>query len=327
MSYLGQKFIHSDIWHEVLKTNVTSGQFGDLPSHIKRLSDIYVSGQGSADIWQDQGLAEAYLSYFLPLNSVRLLHAWSLIDSAQLLSGTEHIYEYGSGPGTAQISLSECSKLPWTCNEKSPEAQKIHSELANKLGFSQPEFTEFQNVKENSLGVFSYVLTEAALPKWAYDCDSLFILEASMREASRNLMQLRQQLIDKGFSILAPCTHQKACPLLTHTNKDFCHFRVHFDPPEYFKKLEEKLPMKNRSLTYSFLVAKKIKAPTYKENIGRVLGEAIYEKGKIRQPFCRNEEREQLSWLRRGKEIQPPESGSLLELPDDVQKKGHEIRF
>src|SRR5690606_2541403 len=102
--------------------------------------------------------------------------------------------------------------------------------------------------------------------------------------------------------------------------------------PEFFAKIEQHLPMKNDTLTFSFLVAKKRlgnlqKSADHTSQVGRIVGEAMMEKGKIRQPFCRNSHWEQLSWLKRGGSVDLPESGNLFELPDNVRVLGQELRM
>lgn len=329
MQFQKQKFPFADQWLDIASLHKSFENTRELSKQVQKLSDTYVQGQGSPRVWQDPQLCQAYLSYFFILNSTRLAKAMSLTPMDLLFKDIKQAYELGSGPGTAHLSFESAGyKIPWIADEASSNAQALHLQICKQLKYQAPVFKSINQVDKNSLGIFSYVLTETELPQWALDCESLFVIEASMRTAARGLMNLRQKLISNDFEILAPCTHQEACPLLMHTKKDFCHFRVHLDKPDYFLELEKHLPMKNDTLTYSFLAARKKTSSAKKigKNIGRIVGEAMIEKGKIRQAFCRSEKKEQLSWLRRGNNIELPESGQLYELPEGTKCLGAELR-
>ncbi|MCB0408374.1 MAG: hypothetical protein KDD34_09230, partial [Bdellovibrionales bacterium] len=144
---------------------------------------------------------------------------------------------------------------------------------------------------------------------------------------ARALMSFRKLLIENGFFVLAPCTHQGLCPLLTHSKKDWCYDRVFLEAPDWFKKLESHLPMKNRTLTFSYLIASKKFKPHLPKNSARVIGDTLKEKGKTRQMVCRGQEREFLSWLDRLGPAPEIPHGALIQIPEDYLKKGDsEIR-
>ena len=70
-------------------------------------------------------------------------------------------------------------------------------------------------------------MTEIAdLPQHWDEFEALMILEPATSQDGRKLLELRSQLIQKGYSIWAPCLHQLACPLLTKSKTDWCHDRT-----------------------------------------------------------------------------------------------------
>lgn len=325
-----RRFHFDRLWSEVAEIATENAALRKLGQSVLELSDIYTSGAGSPAIWKNPELQKAYLAYFFPLNSVRLHRALEMLPMQDLLQNCTHAIELGSGPGTAHLTFQATGhSVPWFAIEEGAEARQWHSRICERMNFPAPTFTTEPNAVDTALGVFSYVLTETALPAWAYKCRSLLIIEPSMRNASRSLMQLRQHLIDGGFEILGPCTHQEGCPLLLHTNKDWCHFRVHLEKPDYFSALEQFLPMRNDSLTFSFIAARKSEDGKRRLPLdqGRVIGELMPEKGKKRIGFCRSSKKEQLSWLDREGEVAIPESGSLFQLPEDAKNLGSEIRL
>jgi ribosomal protein RSM22 (predicted rRNA methylase) len=179
---------------------------------------------------------------------------------------------------------------------------------------------------KKTLAVFSYALTELTdLPEWAYDCEALMLVEPSTQQDGRKLSVLRDKLLSKGYHVWAPCTHEGPCPLLTQSKTDWCHDRVHFQAPEWFLKMEEQLPMKNRTLTMSYLLMRKT-APE-KIKAARTVGDRMEEKGKDRQMVCQGPEREFLAWMHKHGIQQEIPRGVLIEIPETAQKVSNELRI
>jgi ribosomal protein RSM22 (predicted rRNA methylase) len=181
--------------------------------------------------------------------------------------------------------------------------------------------------------VCSYALTEfEVVPEWLFQAKAIIIIEPATREDGRKLLALRSDLIKNGFEIWAPCLHQMNCPLLQETKNDWCHDRVHFEKPEAFQKIENLLPIKNDTLTLSYLVAKKksdIKtdsASSLSTNTVRVIGDFLNEKGKSRQLICRNSKREFLTQLKRKLTPLEFERGDILKISSPIKEIGNELR-
>ena len=175
--------------------------------------------------------------------------------------------------------------------------------------------------------MFSYSLTEVKdLPKDWQTFEALMILEPSTSQDGRKLLEIRSQLIKAGYHIWAPCTHQKACPLLTHSKNDWCHDRAHVKAPAWFADLEQHLPMKNRTVTTSYLLARKKAPPEVLSNLARLTGDSLNEKGKTRQLICKGEEREYLSWMHKTISPQVLARGELIHLPENLEVKSNELR-
>jgi hypothetical protein len=138
------------------------------------------------------------------------------------------------------------------------------------------------------------------------------------------LLQRRKDLLQKGFSMWAPCPHQQACPLFENSKTDWCHDRIFFDQPAWFTAIEKHLPIKNTNLTFSYLLASKKTAPPVSR--WRTVGDLLEEKGKTRQMICRGSEREFLSWLHRDGPAPEIPRGHLIDPPESFEKKGTELR-
>jgi hypothetical protein len=97
--------------------------------------------------------------------------------------------------------------------------------------------------------------------------------------------------------------------------------------PTWFQAMESHLPMKNNSITYSYLAVRQ-SPPKLKQGLARSVGDLLDENGKYRQLVCRGEDREFLAWLKKEHQDAPEIlRGHLLELPTDLEKKSDEIRI
>lgn len=294
---------------------------------VQALSDYFLSKPDGATPWDRRETLPGYLAYYFPLNLARLSAVITEAKARGFFAGLDRSVDWGAGPATASLALQtggipgehvliEKSERPRQFVEKNfPQAQDFRWEEPSAL-LRRPERT---------LGVFSYSLTE--LLDWPAGLDqleALMILEPSVQKDGRRLLEWRRRLRDKGYHLWAPCTHQGDCPLLTQSPRDWCHDRIFFEAPAWFAKLETHLPMKNQTLTFSYLLARK--TPPLRQRAARTIGDTLREKGKDRQMICRGPEREFLAWMHRAGPTQDIPRGSLVEIPESTPKKSNELR-
>jgi ribosomal protein RSM22 (predicted rRNA methylase) len=287
------------------------------PSDILQLSDFYMNNVGRNTPWDKPYVLPATLAYFMPLNYTRLMSAFR--ELRRFFKGDEirEIWDFGSGIGTTHWVLEDQDWLeprPLMSFEISPHARDAHDRLANlRRARWQNKHVKRSTPGAGALAVFSYSFLEmkADLPDLS-KFEHILIVEPSLRGLGRALMEWRARFISEGWTSLAPCTHSKACPLLTKSPRDYCHNRIHFDAPEWWLALEADLPMTNKTLTYSYLLLSR--SVTHGEWLGRtrVIGDTLHEKGKTRQMVCRGDEREFMSWLHRDGEPPSIPHGALI---------------
>ena len=130
--------------------------------------------------------------------------------------------------------------------------------------------------------IISHVLTELtqeqteALATAATQAECVIWVEPGTYETSLTLIAIRERLKQK-FNIVAPCTHQSRCGILSPENeRHWCH---HFasPPQEIFMdsnwaRFANMLGIDLRDLPLSFLVLDRRAAPTLSANAGRVIG-------------------------------------------------------
>ena len=298
-----------------------------LAESVKKLSDFFIANPESPTPWKEAWAQIAYLVYFMPLNQARVQAVVVEARRRGFFEGLDHVTDFGAGFGTASLALAEDFRN-FHLVERAHEICSKYSFLPASANLKWSDKIDSLQNPDKCLSVFSYSLTELeALPSWAKKSEALMILEPSTQQDGRALMGLRQQLIGDGYELWAPCTHQNVCPLLAQSKTDWCHDRIHFNMPKWFEQIEQHLPMKNRTLTFSYLLARRKQAPVLPPRTARTVGDRMQEKGKDRQLICRGDAREFLAWLHKHGIDQEIPRGVLIEVPNSSQKVSNEIRL
>lgn len=294
---------------------------------IKAMSDFYIQESGNETPWSDEWAQLAQSIYYSPLNTLRSQRVFEEFKKYNLEFDT--LIDFGSGLGTASMHWWPQTKKEIQFVESSNHARDNQRKLYSKLNIPTQNMkfqSELLLVPTKALGFFSYSLNENQdLLKFMRQCDHVVIIEPSTSTAGRNLLKYRQDLIDLGFTILAPCTHQLKCPLLTHSKTDWCHDRQHVSLGKWYEAIEAQLPFKNKTITMSYLIATKTKTAEHNPTIARITGDPQVENGKTKQMFCRGENREFLSWLHRYGDPKTFERGDIIQVPSG-EMKSNELR-
>jgi hypothetical protein len=296
---------------------------------VLRISDHYTQSRERRSLWEQEWFRRGYH----PLNLVRTLGVLREARRFGFFEGLAQWIEIGSGSGACSEALAIDGLKNFSSflfHDDASEALKLHQSLNtlpnNICQWSLQPPKRLQSPKQ-SLVVMSYLLNELPrFPEWALDAEALLIIEPSSHVEGKSLIKTRAQLVTSGYEIWAPCCHQKSCPMDTPSKKDWCHDRIHFDQPEWFQRLESRLPIKNNTITYSYLLARRSPAPKGLGN-ARVIGDLRREKGKSRQLVCRSERREFLSWLKKEGSPEEISRGALVSIDEVMKVAGDEIRL
>jgi ribosomal protein RSM22 (predicted rRNA methylase) len=320
-----------------------------LANAVIELSNKYTSTESKTNVWSSKSHCAAYLAYFFPLNYLRVLRTLNQLHEREFWSlEIENWWELGSGSGAAFFAYLDflndskvniLSKIK-TANfyDTSNEAHKLFKQI---LDLNYPNihincnWSSEPNIKtpvKKTLFVASYSINEIlvnsslnfSISNLLSKFEHLMIVDSAQQVVVRDLMKLRKQLIEMNYKVWAPCTHQNNCPLLIHSQKDWCFDRFFVQLPNWYYDIEKFLPMKNRTLTYSYWGLSQ-EAPSPINLDARVIGDTLKEKGKTRQAICRNSDREFLSWLKKQGEAADHSRGSLISTQNLV-KVGNELR-
>lgn len=332
----------------------------DLAKSIKKMADYYVQFPNAETPWKESWCQQAQIAYYFPLNFLRNWRVFEELYTQNFFNTSYHWIEFGVGLGPSLEAFRYVLENNSTSDKMTlksilgMEKSEIASQLMSKRWGQTNHINDLSlhwkssppiKLPSPSLVVLSYSLTELTeIPEWVWQADAIIIIEPSTREDGRRLQAWRDKSIDKGYCVIAPCTHQQACPLLTYSQKDWCHDRITIKTPAWFEKIESHLPFKNSTLTLSYLALKRqdqnekrgfidistvqecSKSSTFKPSLARVTGDFLNEKGKTRQLVCRGPEREFLTFLKKKYPAPVLYRGDLVQILDPIEKKGDELR-
>jgi ribosomal protein RSM22 (predicted rRNA methylase) len=281
---------------------------------------------------RDQGLRKAYLTYFLPPNLSKIqvplgelcLHPANLLAKERL-----QVLDLGTGPGTAVLGIREFFRqrgnrqhLEFTAVDQVGENLKEAEALFRDAGGGTDGRATLATVRSDieaitgrsggpfDIIVLSNVLNEMYLRETdrimkrtelvrnimerllAAD-GSCIIIEPALQETSRDLLMVRDGIVDNGSHVYSPCLVQGHCPALVNP-KDWCHEDRHWDPPDVVRELDEATGLRKDSLKFSYLVLRndsRSLADVCGISNYRVVSEPLASKGKLEFFFCGKEGR------------------------------------
>ena len=312
--------------------NLTLENSNQLADCVLRLSDFYLANPNAPTPWRERWAQAASLAYYFPLNYARARAVALEGERLGFFKGIDRLFDFGSGMGAALHAFADELNVKGRNIELS--ADDISGEalaLGRALAPADRRIHEPFSAGQGSMLLASYVLTE--LSRWPQEWDrfdAIAVIEPATQHDARRLQSEREPLIEKGFRIWAPCTHEKACPMLLQSKKDWCHDRIHFDQPAWFSAIEKHLPIKNKTLTASYLLAKRSAPPLQLQGLARLVGDRLEEKGKFRQALCQDSERTFLSWFPQRMEksdVIDLERGSLVQIKAGLERKPNELRL
>ena len=257
---------------------------------IEALSYAFTSERGelSKNYLNKKEFRSSYLLYFFLTNYVKVIHTLTQLDHLQKLPVTENvdILDVGAGPATASIACAhyytehypKC-RLTIHAVEQNKEVIKdakhlfsrlcsekhnivFHSEEMRTRGISRslPANKKFDLIiAANILNEMGNVVEEhSQFCKQLISSHlrgSFIIIDPALQKTTRNLMELRDLLLEHhDATVLAPCLHQKNCPMREANKRDWCHFYIEWKCPALIRDIDRFIGNKHDYLKMAYII-------------------------------------------------------------------------
>jgi len=199
------------------------------------LSQRYRAPRDGTPLVRDALDALAYAAFIMPATYAQLYGACAQISTRSSWSGTS-LLDLGSGPGTASWVIQHfCPSLQHiTAIERDPHLQHVARTLAQDTTlpptvYVQGDITSDTPWQPHDIVVIGHVLNELSASQrtsviaraWQATRQLLVIVEPGAPAFFPIITGARQQLIQDGGHIVAPCTHHQHCPMPAG---EWCHF-------------------------------------------------------------------------------------------------------
>lgn len=184
----------------------------------------------------DDLAAKAYLAARLPATFAAVRSAMESVAEIHSDFKPQSLIDLGSGPGTALWAAGDCwpNLQKATLVEASPAIRNVGQSLAKALSIDShwqagDIVKQMPSLAPADLVTLAYVLDELPIDAvasitqklWAMTADTIIIIEPGTPAGWQRIVTARQALIAAGANLIAPCTHQQDCPIVS---PDWCHF-------------------------------------------------------------------------------------------------------
>lgn len=209
----------------------------DLAGHAAAISGTYRSGGTSKPIASRED-ALAYALVRMPATFAAVAASLAAMQEVQPDFAPVSILDVGAGPGTATWAAAEAfaSLDTFAMIDANPALRALaldlttdHPYLAGASYRQGAARDLLKTATSADLVIASYVLNEIPASERPIFTDQLMdrtqgmllVVEPGTPDGHARITALRDRLVEAGLHIVAPCPHDKACPL---QSPDWCHF-------------------------------------------------------------------------------------------------------
>ena len=210
----------------------------ELAVKAAAISERYRAGGGSAATITDETSVIAYVLSRLPATYAVAAAVFDATREAAPDFAPKSFLDVGAGPGTASWAAAET--WPDIAHITMADSNPAFLEMARTLAVASPSLVDSAftamalNVARSPLPradlvAASFVLAEIPEPEmnqaverlWSATNEVLVLIEPGTPAGFARIRDARERLIGEGAHVLAPCTHDNACPI---SGSDWCHF-------------------------------------------------------------------------------------------------------
>jgi ribosomal protein RSM22 (predicted rRNA methylase) len=267
----------------------------DVAARAEKISKTYRDGGGSAAIATEAD-ALAYAIVRMPATYAAISASLNALTEIRPGIAPATLLDVGAGPGTASFAAAEAfaSLKSFALLDANVSLRALALDLVkglprfDKLTYQRGDAAMLlASAKEADLVVANYVIGELgdserrqfAESLWAKTGDTLVVVEPGTPAGYARTIALREQLIGAGAHVVAPCPHDRACPL---EKPDWCHFAQRLPRSRAHKQVKgAELPFEDEKFSYVVVSRHPIA-----NRPSRVLAQPIVGKAEVAAKLC-----------------------------------------
>lgn len=257
-----------------------------LQSAALELSDNYRAAKDTSRI-RTNHKALAYMATRMPATFA--VSTTVLTELASYLPDITSVLDLGAGTGAASIAARQVfgSDAQLTLLDTDSAFFSEAKQLLPDACFIQADLPTKTDLPPADLVVTCYTLGEllesdrrAVLDRaWEACRQVLVVIEPGTTLGFKNILSMRDHLLDKGANLMAPCPHSMACPM---SEPDWCHFSQRVERSVLHRKLKQGT-MGYEDEKYSFVAFSKQPVSQFP---GRVVRKPLYHAGFVELTLC-----------------------------------------
>jgi ribosomal protein RSM22 (predicted rRNA methylase) len=252
---------------------------------------------GSGPVARSPDDVRAYAAARLPATYAALRIALGELRARLPSFQPESLLDLGAGPGTAAWAVADTWPALERVTAVEPEAEmrRLGADLARSVP-SRAVAAEWLGQTlpggipsaQSDLVTLSYVLGEVGArdraatveQAWGAAAQALVVVEPGTPAGYERLLEARDRLIDLGATVVAPCPHDRACPLAG--TGDWCHFAVRLARTRVHREAKD-AQLGHEDEKFSYVVAARTPAPQAR---ARILRHPQIRRGHILLEIC-----------------------------------------
>jgi len=330
---------------------------------VTKLSDLFTTERVDIDATylNQPELRAAYLLYFLPINFGKISFALRQIPENFWKRPSLRILDLGCGPASGSFAAAERlkeknpeAKVHWTWVDQNERVLQDAGKIWQAAGYDRDVQVIRSDLRRLRLsGSFDLIVLSHALNEWGAGSAErksewlgellerhlapggvAAILEPALKRPTRDLMSLRDYLLtEQRFHVVAPCLHDRACPMLEFSRGDWCHFYIEWREPKFLQRFDTLVGNENRYLKVAYLILEKPGGEIRPQpKLFRVVSNRMATRGKIEVVLCGESAYLHVTRLDRERSeansaIDQVKRGDLVEIPDSAPGTGEDKRL
>lgn len=219
--------------------------------------------------------------------------AYKLINQYLKHLPIKSVIDWGCGVGSASLALADVMDdlVDYHLVESNQFALDLAGEFMKLMHSDKHQLHTSMAEQKVDLAVMSYSLNELrnnwqeVVAKLWDKAKYFLIIEPGTHAIFQNLLRVRDYLIDNGAYVIAPCFHQKICPL-SNTN-DWCHFSERLDRAKSLRFLKQ-ADRGFEDEAYSYLLLGKEPISENTTNSSRIIAKPIQHGGHVQLKVCKD---------------------------------------